>query len=384
MSILKNYFNKKEGEKSEIDVAPNTYFNIFNNSLIGIALCSTDGQFIKINNRFCDLLGYSEEELLKLTFEDITHPDDIERNVNEDIELINSDKENFQIEKRYIKKTGEIVSVILNVFLNTDPKSGEKYFVGQIQDISNLKETITNLQEEKLKTIHSARLSDLGEMAGGMAHEINNPLQIILSSLSGLKKKLIKEEHLDEKSDSLIERSNKSVIRISKIINSMMTFARTGDQKEFSSHGFKEVLEEALTFCEKRFAFSNVSLVKEVEDDVKINCRPIELSQVLLNLFNNAFDSVKLEKDPKNGWIKIETKIEENILHILISDGGPGIPKENLNKIFRPFFTTKKAGEGTGLGLSISKGIIEAHGGTIVYKYSDDDEGFFKIELPIN
>lgn len=381
MSILKSYFDKPI-DKEEINIAPDTYFNLFNNSLLGIAVCSLDGQFIKTNKKFCSLLGYSEKELLELCFEDITHPDDIQRNVDEDLKLLKSDSRHFQIEKRYIKKTGEIIWVIISVFLNTDPNSGEKYFVGQVQDITNLKETISNLQDEKQKNIHASRLSDLGEMAGGMAHEINNPLQIIYSSLSQLKKRFKQGDTLDEQSEKVIERANSSVIRISKIINSMITFARSGVDKEQKAYDFSDILDESLIYCEQRFSYTNVKIIKDLPVDASLYCNKVELSQVLLNLFNNSYDSVSKEEDSEKHWIKLQTSIDGKSFTIIVKDGGSGIPRNQSSKVFNPFFTTKMPGKGTGLGLSISKGIIESHGGSISYEGSDRD-GFFKIILPI-
>ncbi|MBK24976.1 MAG: hypothetical protein CME70_13345 [Halobacteriovorax sp.] len=381
MKLLSKYFGKNKN-LSKIKISPETYFNVFDNSLIGIGICSIDGTFIKANEKFCTLLGYSQNELIGMSFEDITHPDDIERNVREDINLVDSRQKSFQIEKRYIKKNGDILWVILNVFLNTDPDSGEKYFVGQVQDITSLKETIQNLQNEKEKNIHAARLSDLGEMAGGMAHEINNPLQIILSSTNLLEKKLEGMELQDESIPKYLEKTKTSVLRMNKIIKSMLVFSKSNKKLDFSPILFSDILSETLVFCEERFKFQNVNIQKDLGADVKINCHHVELSQVLLNLFNNSFDSVDKEADESKKWIRVKTFKEKDYFYILVFDGGGGVPKEIRSEIFKPFYTTKNSGKGAGLGLSICTGIIESHGGTISYD-SFEGENCFKIILPV-
>lgn len=381
MPYLKEYLKNREAKDFNLEVDPDTYLKIFNNSLIGLAFCSTKGEFLKVNETFCELIGYTEEELKKLTFEDITHPEDIQKNIQLDINLIEKKRTSFQLEKRYIRKDGQIVWAYLTVFMNKDSKTGEEYFVGQVQDITELKNTIKTLNDEKAKTIHAARLSGLGEMAGGMAHEINNPLQIILNSVTSLQSYVEGKIGTDEKVDDYVSKSRNSIDRMARIIRSMMNFTRTGKKSEKEEYRFSEILNEALIFCEERFSYDDVIINKSLESDPKLKCNKIEISQVLLNLFNNGFDEVSTEKDKEKRWLSIETKSSDGELTIKVRDGGKGIPKELANEIFQPFYTTKDSGDGAGLGLSICRGIIEKHDGKISYEIEEDDR-YFLITLP--
>lgn len=251
---------------------------------------------------------------------------------------------------------------------------------GIISGVVMMLENITSKKEAEMKLSHASKLSALGEMAGGIAHEINNPLSIIKGYLD-----LIKRHHQrgtldDEILNLYLGKMDHTVGRISRIVSGMKRFSRESSMDEKSVHSIIRIIEDTFDICQEKINNNGILLEMVDESDAHyINCRPVEISQVLLNLINNSYYEVSGDNHP---WIKVKLSRRDYILVIEISDSGQGISMEVQQKLFQPFFTTKEVGEGTGLGLSISKGIIEEHGGKIYYDNSKSNTCFV-IELPL-
>ncbi len=246
--------------------------------------------------------------------------------------------------------------------------------------IRELKKARQELALQTAKTQYSSKLATLGEMAGGMAHEINNPLAIIRASCEQSLKLVQKDP---EKNIARIqEKLNKAIEtceRIYKIIQGLRLFSRQADKESFEVVNLSEIVQSTLELCRERFYRFGVNLLAEPTPSIQIECRPTQISQVLLNILNNAFDAT-LERP--NKWVRLEFKTRKDMLEIRVSDSGTGVPLHIQEKIFEPFFTTKGPGHGMGLGLSISKGIMEDHHGRVIYK---DDLGLptFLLQIPL-
>lgn len=233
------------------------------------------------------------------------------------------------------------------------------------------------LESAQATSIASARMALLGEMASGIAHEINNPLAIINSIVFQMQK-LIERNELVSFPDKLAK-IQKTVMRITKIISGLRTFARDGQHDPFEEVLLKDIIDDTLELAKERLKNLDIELkLAEVPADLKIKCRATQISQVVLNLVSNARDAIqKLDER----WIKIDYKISAGKIQLIVEDSGNGISPEIQEKIFQPFFTTKEVGVGTGLGLSISTGIIKSHGG-VLYINNNSTHTQFVIELP--
>lgn len=219
------------------------------------------------------------------------------------------------------------------------------------------------LHKEHLKAVASAKMAALGEMAAGIAHEINNPLSIIQVNAEVLMSRSEAGRLSPEDLQKLLESISRTAMRIARIIKGLRTLSRDGGSDPFEVVSLRTILEDVLSLCSTRFRANGVDLdVSDVESDLRIECQPTQIAQVLINLLNNSFDSVQTLFAK---WIRVDIRdIGEN-LEIAVTDSGSGIPEELRERIFQPFFTTKEAGRGTGLGLSISSGIVSRHGGRI-------------------
>lgn len=229
------------------------------------------------------------------------------------------------------------------------------------------------LEEQRARTFSSAKFAALGEMASGIGHEINNPTTIIELNTRQIEY-LIKN---DEPKAEALERLaviSKTVRRITRIVESMKNFSRESSRDEFQNEEVKKIVTETLVFCGERFKHHHIQFSTSYsEENISINCKPSQISQILLNLLNNAFDAIEVLPEK---WIKLDVIRVNGKVLISITDSGKGIPVEEQERIFRPFYTTKPVGRGTGLGLSLSRKIAEDHGGTLTLDTSSKNTKF--------
>jgi PAS domain S-box-containing protein len=250
------------------------------------------------------------------------------------------------------------------------------------RDITARKQLEQDLEAAREQAISSARLSALGMMAGGIAHEINNPLSVIHALASDLKEMVA--ERGSAPPEMVVRTSTvigKTAERIAKIVKSLRQISREGSGDLFHPTAVSKILGETLEVCRAKFKANGVELrLPQAIPEVSIPCREVQIAQALLNLLQNAFDAA-LEQDGER-WVRLEVKPGDGRVAISVIDSGPGVPSELHSRIGEPFFTTKPVGKGTGLGLSLSKSIVEDHGGSLEY---DQDHGHtrFSLVLPL-
>ncbi|WP_413943188.1 sensor histidine kinase [Bdellovibrio sp. HCB-162] len=256
----------------------------------------------------------------------------------------------------------------------------DKMLARHNEDLESLvTERTRELDYQKTLNIQASRLSALGEMAGGMAHEINTPL----ATIKLLSAQATGEVRGDIPDMLVLEHAlmqiDKTVDHVAKIIRGLKSFARNGNQDPFELTDLHSVIEDTVSLCTERCKLHGVQLrVVTLDHPVMVQGRSVQLCQVLLNLINNAHDAIEGLPDK---WIEVRLVETPEGAELRVTDSGPGIPPELREKIFNPFFTTKGVGKGTGMGLSISHGIVQSHNGDIVID-EDSPHTCFKIRLP--
>ncbi len=266
----------------------------------------------------------------------------------------------------------------------------------------------SELERLQAQIIHSEKMASLGQLAAGVAHELNNPvgfiygnLDILNQTIAGLARLLdfydnnelpeniasgsmnikreIDYEASREDLSSIIKDCRDGAQRIRDIVQNLRTFSRL-DEAEFAKTDVHEGIDSTVRLLSRYYSSGNITLIREYGELPPIDAFSGQLNQVWMNLLVNAAQAVSA----KGGEVRIVTRVLEESVVIAIKDTGCGISSEHLNRIFDPFYTTKPVGEGTGLGLSISFGIVERHGGTIRVETRVDEGTTFTVTLPIH
>jgi signal transduction histidine kinase len=241
-------------------------------------------------------------------------------------------------------------------------------------DIEKRERTERMLAETRQASITSAKMAALGEMSANVAHEVNNPLAAILLRAQRLRL-LAEKGRLD--SAAVLKAAGEidaTVDRIRRIIDALRAFSRQADDEALRPERVGVIVADTVSLCDQRFRHRGIELtVEPIPDDLYVECRGVQISQVVLNLLSNAFDAVENRSVRR---VRVAADVSDGEVRIAVTDSGPGIPPEIEARIMEPFFTTKQMGRGTGLGLSVSKGIAEAHGGRLTHDLAAPETRF--------
>lgn len=281
----------------------------------------------------------------------------------------------FEWKGRIVTRSGKL-KWILAKSIPRKEHEGSVHWDGIVIDITHEVLIEEELAFERVKAMHSAKLASLGEMSAGMAHEINNPLTIIL----GVSKLLNNSTYEAAKFSKGMVSIEKAVRRIAKIVNDLQRFARVELKSKKANQQIQSIFQEMNTYIEIKSKQDYVDIQIEMLSKAFIHCDALEIEQVMMNLINNAIDAVS---DLEEKWIKVKAYDEDSVVVLRVIDSGAGILESGISKIFDPFFTTKEVGKGTGLGLSIAQGIIRNHGGEILV-LKDFPNTCFEVRLPIS
>jgi two-component system cell cycle sensor histidine kinase/response regulator CckA len=353
---------------------------MFEQAATGMGYNTLEGRWVRVNQRLCNIVGYTREELLARTFRDITHPDDLDGDLRARRQLVAGEIPSLAREKRYLHKDGSVVWIDLTVSMLREPSGPPKYFIAVVQDITARKQ----LEQELL---HAQRMEGVGQLAGGIAHDFNNLLTVIGGRSHMALAKLQPADPLRRDLDLI----KKTADRAAGLTRQLLAFSR------------KQVLQPRIvepndvvsnsTNLLKRLIGEDIELVFVPAGDLgRVRADPGQFEQVIVNLAVNARDAM-----PAGGQLTIETSnveldasyagrhvglIPGPYVMLAVSDNGVGMDPATRARIFEPFFTTKGPGKGTGLGLATVYGIVKRSEGHIRV-YSELGIGtVFKIYLP--
>lgn len=234
--------------------------------------------------------------------------------------------------------------------------------------------------ENEHRFMQSSKMISMGQLASGIAHEINNPLSIIIGRTQLLKTKIEKNEGQFDQASCLqnLEKIEGTATLIARIVKGLNAFSRDSDRDPFLLQSVTRIAESAIDLCQERLNQSGVKLQIVSPEDVLVSCRDVQITQVLVNLINNSIDAVE---QLSARWINIEFKVDKKWVYISVTDSGSGIIASEREKVMLPFYSTKETGKGIGLGLSISKSIAESHNGLLYYDEASPHTKF-TLQLP--
>jgi PAS domain S-box-containing protein len=348
---------------------------IFNNIPALIGYWSKNLKNIFANVAYAQYFNYLPDNIKDLELKTVLGEKLFQENSNYIMGVLAGEPQSFENEK-FLSK-GIYQSILVKYIPDFKDNEVIGFFV-VATDITTIKKLEKERRDTESKLIASAKMSTLGEMAGGVAHEINNPLSIIYGKSGQMKRKIESGEIDISAIVKDLSKIETMADRISRIIKGLHSFSRDSNLDSIETHYLSQIIENTLELCNERFKHHSIDLRVTCPKELKLDCRPTQLSQVLINLLGNSFDAV--EKLPER-WVHLEADEQNQEICISITDSGLGIPANLREKIMQPFYTTKNIGKGTGLGLSISKGLIENHQGSLNYDPNCKNTRFV-IKLP--
>jgi PAS domain S-box-containing protein len=379
LGAARDITRRKEAE-AELRDSEERFRATFEQAAAGMGHTTLEGRWVRVNQRLCDIVGYTRDELLTRTYQDITHPEDREVDLVAQGRLLTNEIQTLSREKRFLHKDGSIVWIDLTVSILRAPSGEPKSFIGVILDITGRKQ----LEQELL---HAQRMEGVGQLAGGIAHDFNNLLTVI----GGRSHLVLARLRADDPLRRDLELIQTTADRATVLTRQLLAFSR----KQLLQPRVVDAndLMQNSTDLLKRLIGEDIELVFVPGADLgRVRVDPGQLEQVIVNLAVNARDAML-----GGGRLTIETSnvgldavyaarhvgVEPGAYVVLaVSDTGVGMDRAIQARIFEPFFTTKGPGKGTGLGLATVYGIVKQSGGHIRV-YSEPGAGtVFRIYLP--
>jgi two-component system, chemotaxis family, CheB/CheR fusion protein len=356
---------------------------IITNAPIGIATTDSMNTIQSANESFCKIIGFSQDELKKLTFKDFTHPDDIKESIALMEELSSGRISFFSREKRYIRKDGKIIygRIIVNAIRDNKKPT---FYVAELEDITERRRLLEELEghtknlemlvEERTKQLKDAeRLAAIGSTAGMVGHDIRNPLQAMISDAYLLRSELTSmpdcesKEGIKESLDSI----EMNIAYVDKIVSDLQDYTRPL-KPNFQEVNVKDLIISTLTIAKVP---ERIETQIDVDERFIVNTDATYFKRVLANLIINA-----VQATPNEGILTIEAYKKYDKTIINIKDTGGGIPEKVKPNLFSPLFTTKSKGQG--LGLAVVKRLVEGLNGKVSFESKEGKGTKFTIELP--
>jgi two-component system NtrC family sensor kinase len=371
-AVLGNFMDITEHKQAEeaLRESQEQLRKMFESVTDGISVIDLSGVITEVNQRMVEIHEFkSKDEIVGKNALELVIPRDYERILDNMRQAIKQGKVSG-VEYTLLKANGTEFPAELSTSVLRDAEGNPVGHITIVRDITERK----GMQEQLMLT---DRLASIGELASGIAHELNNPL----TSVIGFSQLLMEKDIADDFKEDL-KLVHSEAQRAAGIVKNLLTFARKhGPVKQLTQ--LNGVIEDVLRLRAYEQKVNNVEVVRHFDTDLpEVMADHFLIRQVFLNLIINAEYFMAAEHN--KGTLTITTKKADNTVRISFTDDGPGISRESLSRIFHPFFTTKEVGKGTGLGLSICHGIVAEHGGKIHARSQLGKGATFIVELPIN
>jgi PAS domain S-box-containing protein len=397
--VLRQEISERNRAEEHLRESEEKYRRILESMEEGYYEVDVSGNLKFFNDAFHKIIGYSRKQLMGINYRKFTDRKDSSRVFHAFNKVYVSHKPSKEFEWRIIRGDGEKRHLEASVSIVKGADGLPKGFRGIIRDVTDrniaeqsLKKAYEELKHTQSQLVQSGKLASIGELAAGVAHELNQPLMIIRGNAQLVKRFISKGNSTIEDLVKQIEPIERNTKRMMNIIDHLRTFSRQS-KSEFTALNVNEIIEESFLMVGEQLRLRNIEIIKTLDPSLpKVKGDSNQLEQVFLNLITNARDAIvekydgdKPQKDNTES-LEITTRTSETkkgMVEILFKDTGNGIKKSAQNSIFDPFFTTKEVGKGTGLGLSISYGIVSDHNGMIEIANTGPQGTTFKVELPI-
>ena len=362
--------------RNELQQAQDLLQTIFDNVPAELYLRRLDGQYLMVNQWALDFYGLSEADLPHLTAETFDTGEGTEVSRQAQRELLATGR---PVTREFNHKAPGRDVVILNTIFPLRNADGEIDRIGGVStDITELHNARNQLRQAQDSLHQSEKLAALGQLLAGIAHELNNPLAVVLGRAAILQEKLVDTPHAVP-----LQKLREAANRCARIVKTFLSMARqTGPRRQMVE--VNELIESALEMTTYGLRSADITWNSSLlAGKTEIEVDPDQIVQVLINLILNAQHALRDMDSGRNIDIRADLSPDLHWLHIVVADNGPGVPAAIASRIFDPFFTTKDVGQGTGLGLSVCKSMAEAHGGKLELHMTPGGGASFTLTLPV-
>ena len=350
---------------------------------IGILSIDPGDRILEANQAACELMGYEEPELLRIPYTALLHPDEVEATRLHRMRLLGGDRETFVVNSRYLHRDGSVIHAVLHCAILYDADGEPERFIAQLVDRTDQVRAEQEASEARERLAHVDRVSTMGEMASGIAHEINQPLSAISSYVQACRRRLDSDDPDIARLRELLAKADEQSLRAGKIVERIRALIRSQDRLRDRAR-LADIVSDSLRLARVDANSRDLALrISRGDPGLEVIVDSIQVQQVILNLIRNAIEVT--ETNPgKGSTIEVGYAAEpgRDAARIWVRDFGPGVPPEIGERLFDPFVTTKTSG--TGMGLSISRSIVAAHGGRLWYEPTKPGTRFlFTIPLAV-
>jgi PAS domain S-box-containing protein len=379
-AFLIQYFRRKQAEGS-LRKSEDRWRSVVQNPIFGISFIDRQHRFVDTNPAYQRMVGYTNEELRKLTPLDISVPG--EREVNEMLfkELREGKRQHFEMVKQLRRKDGKLIWIQLYVFAIPDADSTARLMFGMMQDITESKQSQDALEATRAELARVARMNRFGAMTASIAHEINQPLAAMVANANAAQRWLANADPDLDEVRAALKRIGNDGHRAAELVQGIRAMFKHDSQKRVPVD-VNELVREVLALVQGKLLERRISVFTFLSADLpEVMADRVQLQQVIMNLVTNAIDAMESITDrPQTLRVKSEIR-DGDFVAVAIEDSGTGIDPEKLDRLFDTFFTTKP--HGMGMGLSICRSIIEAHNGRLWASPGAQFGSVFRFELPI-
>jgi PAS domain S-box-containing protein len=334
----------------------------FDHSGTGIALVSLTGRCIDANASLARMLGYSVNELCEMSIEDVTYPDDLQASVDYRARVLEGRAGHIELEKRYLRKDGSVVSGWLTSSLVRDSANRPLYFVSQVQDLTERMRARNEIEHLQRELAHAGRVSLMGHLSATLAHELLQPVTAILANAEAAQRLLEVGTSVDSKGqmDSYLTDVIECSHRAGEVIGRVRSMLRN-ERKPWQRLNLNKLVHEVVSVMRGDLVARRVKLVLQLDASLpEISGNAVEVQQVILNLLWNGCEAMMLTPVEARE-LTVSTAIRGRSIELMVKDHGTGVDPALLERMFEPFFSTKS--DGMGMGLAICSAIVRAHGG---------------------
>lgn len=355
----------------------------FENAPVGIFICTLEGYILRANYAFCMLLSCSEQALFNQPYTDVIDADGLKEMQAHALKLLTGELDSCSLEINFVDQQGLKIPCLLRASVIPNENDGPHLCVVHIEDRSEQLKTELLIREHRERLAHVTRLSTMGEMAAGIAHEINQPLSAIATYATACTRLIERDKPIPDEVTQTLGKIRKQALRAGDVIHRLREFIRNRKTlKELVA--CHDLIAEVIGFAEVDAQFHQVIIHQELEVDLpSLYVDSVQIQQVILNLLRNAIEAMETTSTVPNKEVRLQVKRQGGgSIEMSVIDGGAGLSPETAAQLFTPFFTTKSLG--MGLGLSISRSIINAHGGQLNYLANPEGGSIFQFTLPVN